>query len=87
MSKIIKIGRFLTEIFKSNVVDVYLRLSVLFYSNTRCIVMASSQRRHGQDKTLLSRFVCVGGVNKIVDKPILSATENFEIVLSSFEMR
>ena len=42
--------------------------------------MPSSPRRHGQDKT-------VSGLNRIVDKSRLSATENLETVLSSLEMR
>ena len=49
--------------------------------------MAHSHREHGQDKTVLSCLVGVGGVNGIGDKSRLSATENFETVLSSLEMR
>ena len=40
--------------------------------------MHSSHRRHGGDNTVLSCLVRVGGVNRIGDKPRLSATENFE---------
>ena len=43
-----------------------------------------SHREHRQDKT---RLVGVHGVNWIGDKTRLSATENFETVLSSLEMR
>ena len=48
----------------------------------RC-VMASSHREHRQDKTVLSCLVSVHGVNWIGDKTRLSATENFETLLSS----
>ena len=54
---------------------------------TRCSLMASSHRRHQQDKTVLSCLVGVRGVNWIGDKSRLSATENFQTVLSSLEMR
>jgi len=48
-------------------------------------LMATSHRWHRQDKTVLSCLV--GGVNWIGDKSRLSATEKFETVLSSLEMR
>jgi len=44
--------------------------------------MASSHREHGHDKAVLSCLVGVHGVNWIEDKTRLSATENFETVLS-----
>jgi len=40
--------------------------------------MPSSRRRHGQDSTLLSWLVRVGGVNRIGDKSRLLATEHLE---------
>ena len=40
---------------------------------------------HGQDKTVFCVFV--GDVNRIGDKSRLSATKNFETVLSSLEVR
>ena len=46
-------------------------------------VMASSHRRHRQDKTVLSCLVIVHGVNWIGDKSRLSATENFESFFKS----
>ena len=49
--------------------------------------MPSSHCRHRQDKTVLSCLVGVRGVNWIGDKSRLSATENFETVLSSLVMR
>ena len=47
----------------------------------------SLHHRHGKDKTVFSCLVRVGGVNRIGDKSRLSATENFETVLSSIEIR
>ena len=44
-------------------------------------------KRHGWDKTVLSCLVRVSGANRIRDKSKLSATENFETILSSLEMR
>jgi len=49
--------------------------------------MPGSHYRHGQDKIVLSCLVRVGSVDRIADKLRLSATENFETVLSSLEMR
>ena len=65
------------------------RLSYGYIGGLRTInaLKPSSHRRHGQDKTVLSCLVCVGDVNRIGDKSRLSATENFESVLSTFEMR
>jgi len=40
-------------------------------------IMPSSHRRHGHEKTVLSCFVRVGGVN--IDKSRLSTTDNFEL--------
>jgi len=45
----------------------------------------SSHRRHRQDETVLSCLV--GSVNIIGDKSRLSATKNFETVLSSLKIR
>jgi len=41
--------------------------------------VACSHRRHGQDKTILSSLVCVGGVNTIGDK-----TRQFFLVSNKF---
>jgi len=56
----------------------------LLFTDLWCIIMPSSHQ-HGQDKTVLS--VRVGSVNRIGDKSRLSASENFETVLYSVEMR
>ena len=48
--------------------------------------MPSSHFRQRQDKPVLSYLVGVHGVNWIGDKSRLSATENFETVLSNLEM-
>jgi len=49
--------------------------------------MASSHRRHRQDKTVLPCLVGVHSVTWIGDKSRLSVTETFETVLSSLEMQ
>ena len=50
-------------------------------------LVPSSRRRHQQDKTVLSCLIGIYGVNWIGDKSRLSATENFETVLSSLQMQ
>ena len=52
--------------------------------------MPTSHRRQGPDKTVLSCLVLsvsAVSVNRIDDMSGLSATKNFETVLSSLEMR
>jgi len=51
---------------------------------THTQLMSSSYHRYQQDKTVLSCLVGIHGVNWIGDKSRLSATENFETVLSSY---
>jgi len=59
----------------------------LLHSTDHSNIMPSSHRRHRQHKTILSCLVDICGVNWIGDKSRLSATDNFETVLSSLEMR
>ena len=61
-------------------------------SGQQLVILLYVSRSYGQDKTVLSYLVLfclvrVGGVNRIGDKSRLSATENFETVLSCLEIQ